>query len=212
MILRIATETIVPIPVMLAIKKNIPFTGAETIFLAVVFLILIIVSIPNFSLSLRRARDQNRRDDLGLMESFLGKYSSDFGSFPLSSSDGKILNCLKPGDVPYKDEKGFWVVNPISCEWGKDPFLNLVSSEKYLEALPQDPEWEKGVSYLYLSNGKMYQLYAFMEGNDEAEVDFGIIARNLSCGSRICNVGRSHGCNLTKDLDECWEEEIFSGK
>lgn len=197
---------------MLAIKNNKFFSKSETISLIVIFAVLIIVSIPNFAASLRRARDQNRRDDLGAMETYLGQYFSDFDAFPASSLDGKVMDCLKPGDAPYKDEKGFWVVNPIACEWGKDSLSNLINGKVYLDKLPIDPSSEDGMSYLYLSKGKMYQIFAAMEGLDEAEVDQRIIARNLTCGNHICNVGRSYNCDVSKTLDVCQEEAIILQK
>lgn len=191
---------------MLAIKKYKLFTKGEWISLIVIFALLIAVSIPNFAASLRRSRDQNRRDDLGAMVASLRQYRADLDSFPLSSEDGKVMNCLKPGDAPYKNEKGFWVVNPIVCEWGKDAFRNLISENVYLNALPIDPDSGEGASYLYFSDGSRYQIFASMEGMDEAEVDPRIIARNLPCGNRVCNAGRDYGCDVAKTLETCEEE------
>lgn len=203
---------IVPTPKMLATKNHKLFSKSETISLVIIFTILIVVSIPNFAASLRRARDQNRRDDLGAMEASLGGYFGDFDAFPLSSSDGKIMDCLKPGDAPYKDAKGFWVVNPISCEWGKDSLSNLINGKTYLTKLPIDPRSNDGISYIYLSNGQMYQLFTYMEGADEAEVSQIVIARNLSCGNHICNVGRSYNCDIAKTLETCEKEAILLQK
>jgi uncharacterized membrane protein YhaH (DUF805 family) len=53
------------------------FSKSETISLIVIFTILIAVSIPNFIVSLRRARDQTRRDDMGVMVYALGEFFSD---------------------------------------------------------------------------------------------------------------------------------------
>ena len=166
------------------------FTKSEIISLVVIFSILIAVSIPNFIISLRRARDQVRRDDLGVMVYALGDYLSDYKIFPNSSADGKIINCLNPGDKPVKNKLGNWVLNLIPCEWGFHAFSDLVTGKIYRAILPRDPDYQKGAKYLYFSDGERYQIYAAMEGADEAEVDPKIIARNLMCGSRICNIGR----------------------
>jgi type II secretory pathway pseudopilin PulG len=182
------------------------FSKAETLSLVIVFVILIAVAVPNFVTSLRRARDQTRRDDMGVMMHALAEYYAEFEAFPLSSPDGKIVDCLKPGDKPYQDEKGHWVVDAIPCEWGVDPISNLITGKVYLSAVARDPDWAKGVHYLYMSDGVSFQLFGSMEGKDEAEVDPRIIAENLSCGSRICNFGRSYNCDIPKTLAQCEEE------
>ncbi len=183
------------------------FSKSETISLIVIFSILVVVSVPNFIASLRRARDQVRRDDLGSLEHSLDEYYAELGVFPPSSPDGRIMDCLKPGDKPYKDKKGQWVFDPIPCDWGKDAFVNLINGKVYMSILPREPYWQKGVHYLYLSDGARFQLFAAMEGKSEPEVDAKIIARNLYCGSSICNVGRSYGCDIHKTLEQCEEEE-----
>jgi len=187
--------------------KNL-FTKSESKALILIFLILIVVAIPNFIASLRRARDQVRRDDLGSIVHALAEYYSTFEAFPLSSPDGKIMNCLKLGDVPYKDEKGQWIINPIPCEWAKDPFVNQISGRVYMKILPRDPNWESGASYKYVSDGRRYQLFATMEGKSEPEVDKLIIDQGLSCGTQVCNVGRSYACDIPKTLTICEEEAV----
>lgn len=183
------------------------FSRQEAIGLTIIFAILVGVSIPNFKASLRRERDQMRRDDLGALVSAIEKYKIDFGVYPPSSPDGKIMDCLKPGDEPYKDKKGSWVINPVSCEWGKDALLNLITKNIYISILPRDPDWQKNIHYLYMSDSKRYQLFASMEGENEAEVDPKIISENLNCGNRICNVGRSENCDIPKTLEQCATED-----
>jgi type II secretory pathway pseudopilin PulG len=169
-----------------------PFSRSEKISLVVIFAVLIIVSIPNFLISLRRARDQVRRDDLGALQKVLGEYLADFRSYPLASADNLILNCISPGEIPVQNEKGQWKFNALSCRWGEDAFVNQVTKRVYMSTLPRDPKYEEGARYLYLSDGDRYQIYAAMEGKDEAEIDPDIVARNLACGSKICNVGRAY--------------------
>jgi hypothetical protein len=175
-----------------------PFTKPEAISLIIIFLVLIAVSIPNFIISLRRARDQVRRDDMGTLIHDLDEYAADNRSVPLASSDGRILDCLKPGDKPFQDKRGFWIVNPIPCDWGKDALTDLITGKVYTAILPRDPEYQKGYSYMYFSDGNRYQIYATMEGRDEPEVDPKIVALGLRCGKNICNVGRSY--NVPTDI------------
>ena len=179
-----------------------PFTKSEKVSLLVIFVILITVSVPNFVISLRRARDQVRRDDMGALVYALAEYVADNRSFPLASPDGRIMDCLKPGDKPVKDKKGFWVLYPIPCEWGKDALTELITGKVYMPLLPREPDYQKGAKYLYFSDGDRYQIYAAMEGVTEAEVDPKIIALNLMCGSRVCNVGRSYGVPTDISIEE----------
>ncbi len=183
------------------------FSKSETISLIVIFIILTTISIPNFAASLRRSRDQVRRDDMGSLMGAIGQYQIDFGVYPPSSEDGRIVDCLKPGDAPYKDEKGFWVINSIPCVWGQDAFANLLTKREYMTVLPRDPDWQKGASYRYISDGDRYQLFASMEGGNEPEVDARIVAEGLGCGTRICNIGRSVNCDIPKTLRQCEEED-----
>lgn len=179
-----------------------PFTKSEIISLAVIFFILAAVSVPNFIVSLRRARDQVRRDDLGVLVHSLDEYMADFRSLPPASPDGRIMDCLKLGDKPVKNSKGLWDVNLIPCDWGKDAFIDLITVKVYISILPRDPNYQKGVKYLYFSDGNRYQIYAAMEGMDEAEVDPKIIARGLKCGEKICNVGRSYNVPIDISIEE----------
>ena len=174
------------------------FSKSELISLFVIFLILLGISIPNFIVSLRRSRDQTRRDDMGIMEQILGEYFIEHLSYPPASPDGRLLDCLKPGDKPVKDSRGFWIYDPIPCAWGTEAFKNLITDRVYVALLPRDPSYQEGASYLYISDGKAYQVFATMEGLDEAEIDPKIVARGLPCGNKICNIGRSY--NVPTDI------------
>jgi type II secretory pathway pseudopilin PulG len=179
-----------------------PFSKPEIISLGLIFLILVVISVPNFIVSLRRARDQVRRDDLGALVHVLDLYNSDLGEYPPASSDGRIMDCEKPGDKPVKNKEGRWVINAIPCDWGKDAFLNLINGKVYMQIFPQDPQSKEGVKYLYFTDGDRYQIYAAMEGRDEAEIDPKIIARNLMCGTKVCNVGRSYAVPIDISIEE----------
>lgn len=180
-----------------------PFSKSEIISLIIIFSILIAISVPNFIVSLRRARDQVRRNDMGALVHALAEYNADFRIFPSASPDNLIVDCLKPGDKAVKDSKGLWRADMIPCRWGKDAFTDLITNNKvYISILPRDPDYQKGATYLYFSDGDRYQIYAAMEGMDEAEIDQKIIARNLKCGSRVCNVGRSYNVPTDISIDD----------
>lgn len=164
-----------------------PFSKPEIISLIVIFLILILVSWPNFALSLRRARDQIRRDDIGNIQAAIDAYYADYGMFPAATSDGK-MNVCKDGP----------------CNWGHDTWINLTPgvSKVYMGTLPGDPNVSKGVSYVYFSDGSRYQLFGSMEGIDEPSYDAKLAARNVMCGNRICNIGRVNNVPMYITIEE----------
>lgn len=190
------------------------FTKPEKISLLIIFAVLIGISIPNFALSLRRARDQVRRDDMGALQHALDQYSADFGEFPPASADGRIMDCTKSGSKVSIDSKGRLVVDLIACEWGKDKFVNLTpgSNNVYMQILPRDPDYQKGAAYLYYSDGARYQIFARMEGGQsEAEYNPQIVARDLMCGTEVCNVGRSYNVPINISIEE-YDKQLEQGK
>lgn len=143
-----------------------PFTKQEITALGIIFAVLLIISIPNFALSIKRARDVTRKDDLFALEIALKAYEGQYREFP----SGLTLLNLKP--------------------------------------LPNDPQWDRGVAYLYLTNGRTFQLYGSLEIIDQDEYDEKVVSRNLACGIRICNFGRAYGnTQLDKSIEE-YENEI----
>jgi type II secretory pathway pseudopilin PulG len=155
------------------------FTKQETLITLMIFTVLVVVCTPSFILSLRRSRDQIRRDDLGVFQKMVDNYYAKYKEFPKSTSDGKIIIC-----------------NGAPCIWGQDDFLNF-------GRIPGDPQSDKGVSYIYLSGPDMYQIFISQEGSDEVEYDQKVINRNINCGNRICNTGRSYNCPVDKSIEEC---------
>lgn len=163
------------------------FSKPELISILVIFLILVVVSLPNFILSMRRARDQIRRDDIGNIQAAIDEYFDDYGIFPASSPDGKLAVC-----------KGV-------CTWGKDTWINLTPgvTKTYMKVIPGDPYLNKGVSYSYFSDGSRYQLLAYLEGGkDEIEYDGRLEARGVKCGEKICNLGRANNVPLYISVEE----------
>jgi type II secretory pathway pseudopilin PulG len=181
------------------------FTRNELIGVIIILGIIGLISAYNFSISLRRARDAQRKSDMGTLTAGLVKFQEDFGTYPLASSDGRILACKNPPETPTKDSKGNWVINWIPCEWGKDNLRDVTdpSYPPYLAVLPVDPQNSEGVHYTYFSNGKTFQIYTSLEGQDEPEYTPKIAARGVSCGIRICNYGLALGNTpLDKSIEE----------
>jgi type II secretory pathway pseudopilin PulG len=163
------------------------FSKSEIISLVVIFLVLIGVSWPNFALSLRRSRDQIRRDDMGNIQAAIDAYYDDYGMFPASTDDGKIIAC-KNG----------------SCDWGKDTWVNLTPgvNKVYMKVIPTDPNYKSGTNYLYFSDGSRYQLLGALEGADEPSYDVKLADRKVMCGNKICNMGRVNNVPMYITIEE----------
>lgn len=185
------------------------FNKSEIKTVSIILFFIFIACFFNFRISIRRARDNTRKNDFNALVTTLQKYQSAFGEFPLSSDNGKILACK--GDNTVFDKKLDKWINLRECEWAKDSLADF-SDPRYPPDetfLPADPYKEKGLNYIYLSNGSRYQLLAHLEGKDEAEYDVKIEARGISCGNDLCNYGIGFSSTpLDKSIEE-YENEII---
>jgi type II secretory pathway pseudopilin PulG len=193
------------------------FTKKEKVGIGIILSVILILTTLNLRISLRKSRDAQRRSDIGAMSDALDKYQKDFGFFPPSTPDGKILACKGenfgnfPDDIPEGEKRNYFFKTLRGCNWGEDGLrdVNDDTFEPYLKTIPNDPSVGMGYSYLYLSDINRYQLYAYLEGGS-GEIGFrdGIVARDLNCGSNICNFGKGFGDTpLEKSIEE-YENEI----
>lgn len=183
------------------IKMLRPLTKKEKKTIAWVFGIVVLVSLFNFKGALRKARDYQRKYDINRIVDALEIYKEEFGFYPPSSEDGKILGCKKQGvneedlidtktDVTFEEKlKGIFE----ECEWGKDSLRDItdLNYPAYIDPLPADPDTQKGVNYFYVSNVSYFQVFGAFEGKSEPEYREGVENRNLMCGKRVCNFGKS---------------------
>lgn len=196
------------------------FTKNEFIAVLSILAAVIIVSLINFKFALRRARDTQRRDDLGAIYNAVEKYQLEFGFFPLSSEDGKIKAC-KPDNYNQiiaelsllpKFDLETYLSQLKECEWGRDAISDISDELQppYLKNIPVDPKSDENISYFYISNSRRFQIYAYLEGEeDEVGYNKGIVSRNIPCGEKICNFGRAYANTpLDKSLEE-YENEIL---
>ena len=198
------------------------FSKKETLGVVVILTLILIASLYNFRISLRRARDAQRKADLGQMANAVGAFQNDFGFYP-PSLDGKIVACKKDGVDNYTEYKDslalksdeidlFEIYAP--CEWGKDSLSDIFDSEypPYVKTLPQDPHSSTGGHYTYISSGNRFQIYAGLEGKGEDDAQSIIAERNISCGIHICDFGRASGATpLEKSIEE-YENELLLEK
>ncbi len=197
-----------------------PFTKNELISIGVILSLIFILSFVNFVSAIRRARDSQRRQDLGTIANALGKYQQEFRFFPLSSAEGKIKACKGADFENFLEElsqdslfnKEKYLDGLGSCEWGQDSLADLTDPQypAYLSSIPPDPKQADGLSYYYLSDGSRFQIYAYLEGGQgEPGYNTDVIQRNLNCGSEICNFGRAFGQTpLDKSIQE-YENELM---
>lgn len=132
--------------------------------------------------SLRRGRDSIRKNDIYAVEQALDTFYQKYRFYPKATEDGRIIGCFS-GGVIYDEVTGA-PTNMEACEWGKSSFEDA-------KVLSNDPNYEKGARYRYVSdNPESYFFYISLEGEDEAEYTQNIANMNLQCGNQICNYGR----------------------
>jgi hypothetical protein len=194
-----------------------PFSKNEIITTSAILLIIFLFTFLNLQVSLRRSRDVQRKADLGTIFDALDEYQKDFGFFPPSTSDGRILACKGdnfgpiPKTIPEGDRRNYFFSMLRGCDWGKDSLrdVNDDSYKPYLQVIPGDPKAGQGYAYYYLSNLNRFQLYSYLEG-ESSETGFrkGIVDRNLMCGVNKCNFGKAYGeTPLEKSIEE-YENEL----
>lgn len=132
--------------------KQKGFTLLELLVAMAIIAILTVLGISSFGTVREKSRDSRRKQDLQSITKSLEMYYNDFGHYPLSS-DGAIMGC------------GAGATS--ACTWG-GVFENTSNATLYMTELPADP---KGNSYYYLTDveGSYYQLFAFLENEEDAE-------------------------------------------
>jgi type II secretory pathway pseudopilin PulG len=173
----------------------------DIVVILFVFFLVFLSNYVGFSNSLKRQRDIQRILDIGKIESGLRSYRSEYGAYPLSTDDGRILACPGPNTKYVTDETGKPVVttfkksklkNLIPCEWGKDSLWDAtdINYPAYIDGLPKDPMGEKGYKYIYRSDGNGFEIYGHLELREHKEFDNLILKKNIDCGKVTCNFGR----------------------
>lgn len=179
------------------------FTRNQLLTVFIILVGIVIATTINLKMAYMRSRNVTRKTDMRNIHSALTEYRNDYANFP-ASDQGKIVACF--GGVDENE-----IPQRVICEWAKDPIPDIFDmNEKgtdYMEKLPSDPKHIDGRRYLYLSNGRYFQVYAALEGSDPS-VDQGIIGRSLICGSEVCNFGlSSDNAPLEKSIEE-YENEL----
>jgi len=161
-------------------KSAAGFTLVELLVVIVLLGIMAVLGLGNYTTSLRRSRDNQRKSNLRAIATALEAYNSDNKLFPLSSSEDLILGCAEIGQVANQP-----------CEWGEkwsDPKGTI-----YMPQIGKDPSTTQ--QYVYVSaDGTQYQLYAHLENPEDAGIDASIVSQGINCattGTIVCNYGVS---------------------
>ncbi|HJX46149.1 MAG TPA: hypothetical protein VJ399_03225 [Patescibacteria group bacterium] len=187
-------------------SEKFTLKGKHVASIFIILLIIVLANFINFRISERKARDNQRNLDVSAIAQGLESYKADYGLYPLSSSEGKIIACKGPDtrrENPFEIPKNKKpkLINLIPCEWGKDSLMDVtdINYPHYLSLIPKDPEESMGASYRYISDGISYQILGAFEGKDLIEYNKAILRRNVGCGIRICNFGKA---SLNTSLDK----------
>jgi len=123
--------------------------------------LLAALGLRSFRSSQIKGRDAQRKHDLSQFQRALEFYYNDNGAYPEADK------LPSPG-----------------IEW-HDPFG---SGTLYIKAIPSDPG---AYQYLYESNMTSYKIFAYLENQNDREIQDCIVSLGKSCGSRTCNYGVS---------------------
>src|SRR3990172_2323746 len=125
-------------------------TGKDLVIICSTLLVILILTILNQRVALRRSRDFQRKDDLGNLSLALIRYREDFGFYPPSSTDGRIIACGKQSEVSFEksDISDKEVLAKMletiyrPCSWGQDSLRDIsdLTYPAYLETIPGDPQ------------------------------------------------------------------------
>ena len=190
-----------------------PFTKNELLIVVIIFAVVVGFTLKGLKDATRRARDFQRKQDLGIISDALHKYHDDFGFFP-PSENGKVKACKNDNfeevytklKTLQEFDRNLFFEGLKTCDWGSDPLRDVQDDNysPYLSSIPSDPKKNSGITYLYLSNTVRFQLYTYLEGeSDENGFDQGIVLRSLQCGTGVCSYGKSYGVTpLNMSIDD----------
>lgn len=146
------------------------FTLIELMVVVVILGILSTIGLSTFKNSQIRSRDAKRKSNLSSVQRAVEMYYNDYGAYPSSSADGKI------------------VVGGESIAWGSE--FKDAKDTIYMKELPSDSTGSS--QYCYLSSGSGYKIYAKLENtNDDQSCLDDDCTTARSCGSYTYNYGVS---------------------
>ncbi len=128
----------------------------EMLVVVGIMLILTGIGFSNYVFSIVKSRDVRRKSDLSTISRALQAFANDFGSYPQSDANGKIIAC------DYNN------TGLVACTWGAAlaAYKNNVKIT-YISILPADPESDKNYYYEASANGATFSLFAALENDKD---------------------------------------------
>lgn len=132
------------------------FTLIELLVVIIILAALVFIASSTFITTQMKARDAQRKSDLKQIGNALEAFYADYGVYPDSDSQYRIVGCGTVG-------------NESACTEGNEFALTTATGGKttYMVQMPADP---RNGSYIYMSNGESYQLYARLENHRDPHV------------------------------------------
>jgi len=154
------------------------FTLIELLVVISILGILAGLVISNVQGVRERARDSQRKNDLGQIKDALRIYKNDYGIYPAASS-GQIVGCGT-------------VATPTACSWGSE-FTR--GSTTYMKELPQDPSSTPTTPLVYTYENPdpdSFTLYALLENESDSDIGksqarCGITGQGLTTRYYVCS-------------------------
>lgn len=139
-------------------KKDNGFTLVELLIVLAILAMLATIGFGQYSTSQTKARDAQRKADVGNIARALEMYYNDFGVFP-EDDGGGLISVDKDGDGTNDD-----------LEWGE----SFETDEAiYMKELPKDPHADNGSEWDYCYDAaddqSSYHLYAVLENEDDSD-------------------------------------------
>ena len=148
------------------------FTLIELLIVIIIMGILATIGITAFANAQKKGRDSKRKTDIAQIQRALEAYINDYGTYPKSDTEGRILGCGSGEEA---------------CVWGS-AFANTSNGTVYLASLPKDTKG--GYAYEFIEpNG--YRIYSRLENTNDIEVvkqaDGSAGQYEETCGTTYCN-------------------------
>ena len=161
---------------MVKSRQNVAgFTLMELLIVIVLLGILISLGTGSFASSIRRGRDNRRKNDVRSIATALEAYFNDKGAYPTSNSSGEMVGC-GAGDAAV-------------CTWGGE--FKDKNNTLYMILTPKDPS--DVYKYYYTNTATTYKLYAKLENTREEGTGVkqaGYAGTNCAAsGTTLCTYG-----------------------
>ena len=163
----------------LKLRNNFAFTLIEVLVVLAVIGILTTIVVGGFRRTQRRGRDVQRKSDLKQMARAMEIYLSDYGNYPPSAANGRIMGC--PAET-------------TACEWSSGEFRDATGNI-YFKNLPADPLSNQSYFYRAFDSNQKYQIFARLENPKDQDCLGGncspdpvFLPSGVSCeSSDVCN-------------------------